>query len=160
MNGRSIPVRELTAAAFSPYGRLIEVPGRAADISRDNLDWWGGLYDLDFPDKASLGILLIRRGSFELTMMERHIRAPEIFIPIAGAGLLVFAPPLPGEDRPDMRQAVAFIVDGCTGLVIERGAWHNPGFALTPELRFILTVRKNTADDVQTVRVDREAISL
>ena len=30
-----------------------------------------------------------------------------------------------------MDQAVAFIVDGSKGLVIERGVWHFPGFALT-----------------------------
>jgi len=86
-----------------------------------------------------------------------------LFIPIKGVGILVFAPPLRmgnNEDRPDMSQAVAFIVDGSKGLVIERGAWHNPGFALTASLEFILTVRKNTADDVHIVMVDKATVTL
>jgi len=163
MSNRCIQVRELSATAFAPYGRLIGAPDRPPDVSRENLDWWGGLYDLDFPDTASLGLLAIRRSSFELTMMERHVRAAEVFIPIKGVGVLVFAPPLrkdTGEDGPDMSQAVAFIVDGSKGLVIERGAWHNPGFAITASLEFILTVRKHTADDVEIIKIDKASVAL
>ena len=172
MSGKAVRVQALTAGAFAPFGRLVERPDRPADVSRPNLDWWGGLYDLDFPDTASLGILAIKRSSFELTMMERHLRAVEVFVPVRGVGVLVFASSLPPPDEageaddpgqaqgPDMERVVAFVVDGTAGLVIERGVWHNPGFAITPTLEFLLAVRKHTEDDIEIREVEKHSILL
>ena len=160
---KPLRARVLKAEAFAPFGRVIEVPARPPDVSRPNLDWWGGLYDLEFSDTDSLGILTIKRCPLELDMMERHLRAAEIFIPIEGVGILVFAPTRRSEaqgETPDLAGAAAFIVDGTQALVIERGVWHNPGFAVTASLRFILAVRKATADDLETVPVEETPIVL
>jgi len=153
----------LTAKAFRPFGRLIEKPSREADVGRDYLDWWGGLYDLAFEDTASLGYLEIRRRKFEIDALERHVKAVEVFIPIDGVSIMPFAPAGDLDDpaaKPDASRLTAFIVDGTQGLVIERGVWHFPPFPLTERMAFILTVRKDTADDLDIKSVAKTGIEL
>ncbi len=73
----------LSAAAFAPFGRLIEVPDRAAEVARDNLEWWGELYDLEFPEPARV---LCLAGAEILLSMAAHwtgtgtVGGPENFI--------------------------------------------------------------------------------
>ena len=141
----------LTREKFKPFGKLIEKPSSPAEVARDYLDWWGGLYDLDFADTASLGYLEIRRREFVINELERHVKAAEIFIPVEGVSIMPFAPagnPDNPNETPSLDELTAFIVDGTQGMVIEKGVWHFPPFPLTQRMGFVLTVRKDTADDL------------
>jgi ureidoglycolate hydrolase len=133
----------LTAERFAPYGSLIEKPMREGDVERDYLSWWGGLYDLDFEGTASLGILSIKRRPFIVNQLERHMKAVEIFVPVHGTSIMPFAGP------EDITKCEAFIVDGTAGIVINKGVWHFPPFPVTERMEFVLTVRKETADDLE-----------
>jgi len=141
----------LTPEKFKPFGRLIEVPSGKADVERDYLRWWGGLYDLDFQDTASIGYLEIQRREFLVSELERHVKAAEIFISIEGVSIMPFAPASASDNpeaRPSLDKLTAFIVDGTQGMIIERGVWHFPPFPVTQKMGFILIVRKETADDL------------
>ena len=158
-----IEIQELTEESFKPFGRLIEVPFREPDITRENLKWWGNLYDLPFTDTASLGFLRIYQKSFLVDALERHVKAPEIFIPIQGTGVMPFAPASPGDGPdalPDETALTAFILDGTKGIVIDPGVWHSPGLAMSGTLDFILTVRKETADDIDIKKIAARRVLL
>ena len=160
---RLVKANLLSQEAFMTFGRVIEKPARDGDVAREYLDWWGGLFDLDFRDKASLGYLEIRRQAFEITALERHVRAAEIFIPIQGVSIMPFAPAGDNEDPdavPDLSRLTAFIVDGTQGLVIEKGVWHFPPLPITERMVFILTVRKETADDLDIKPIETTGITL
>lgn len=139
----TVQCRLLTRERFEPYGRLIDKPGRPGDVERDYLSWWGGLYDLDFQDRASLGVLQIKRRPFIIDQMERHIKGVEVFIPVSGVSIMPFA------DPEDITKCEAFIVDGTSGIVINEGVWHFPPFPVTELMEFVLTVRKDTSDDLE-----------
>lgn len=143
MTNDAVPCRLLTDDSFAPYGSIIQKPERGGDVERDYLSWWGGLYDLDFEEQASLGVLTIKRRPFVVDQLERHIKAVEVFLPLKGVSLMPFA------DPADINRCEAFIVDGTVGLVIDRGVWHFPPFPVTGEMEFILIVRKDTADDLE-----------
>ncbi len=36
-----LPIRELSAAAFAPYGQVIEMPERSQDAAGPGWRWWG-----------------------------------------------------------------------------------------------------------------------
>jgi len=101
------------------------------------------LYDLDFTDRASLGILTIKRRPFIVDQLERHMKAVEIFIPVKGVSIMPFAEP------GDIKKCEVFVIDDTAGLIIEKGVWHFPPFPVTGEMEFVLTVRKDTADDLE-----------
>ena len=94
-------VKELTQDAFKHFGHLIGIPDRPPDVAREYLSWWGGLYDFEFEDTASLGFLSISRTPFEITSMERHLKAVEVFIPLRGIGVLPFAIGVPADSLAD-----------------------------------------------------------
>ncbi|TFG64431.1 MAG: hypothetical protein E4H36_03030 [Spirochaetales bacterium] len=149
MSTEIIKAEVLTPDAFKPFGRVFGMPDTAPDIEREYLSWWGGLYDLDFPDIASLGFLRFKRTDFTITAMERHMKAAEVFIPVRGTGVIPFAPASAAAEGPDISRLKVFIVETGTALVIDRSIWHFPGFAVTEIMDFFLTVRKNSADDVE-----------
>lgn len=158
-----IKAQELSAASFKPFGHVIELPDRNPDITRDNLSWWGNLFDIPRTDIFSLGFLRIYRKSFVTDALERHIKAPEIFIPIQGTGVMPFAPASPAGEEPAVPNEsalTAFILDGTKGIVINQGVWHSPGLAVTGQLDFILTVRKETADDIDIKMIKPQRILL
>jgi ureidoglycolate lyase len=158
-----IEVRELTKESFKPFGCLVEVPEKEPDITRGNLEWWGNLYDLSFSDTSSLGFLRIIRNHFRVDYLERHVKAPEIFIPIRGTGIMPFAPASLAEESkavPDETALTAFLLDGTKGLVVDPGVWHSPGIALSDALDFILTVRKDTSDDIDIKKIAERRILL
>jgi len=165
--GRIVKAEPLTPEAFRPFGRVLAVPASEPEIERGYLSWWGGLCDLDFPDSASLGFLRFKRTGFTIFAMERHLKASEIFIPVCGTGVIPFAPAVQSicagasnaagpvsDEKPDLTRLSAFIVVTGTALVIERGVWHFPGFALTERMDFFLIVRKKSADDVDMKQVE------
>ena len=61
---------------------------------------------------------------------------------------------------PDETALTAFFLDGANGLVINPGVWHSPGLALSGTLDFILTVRKETADDIDIKKIAPRRILL
>ena len=133
----------LTEENFKPYGTVIRRPQREGDVERDYLSWWGGLYDLDFNDTASMGILSIKRRPFIVDQLERHMKAVEIFVPLRGVSIMPFA------DPKDITKCETFIIDGSVSIIIDKGVWHFPPFPVTEEMEFMLTVRKETADDLE-----------
>ncbi|MBT9247024.1 ureidoglycolate lyase [Gemmobacter fulvus] len=128
---RDILAEPLTAAAFAPFGDVLEAAGPPDRIINQGL--CGRFHDrarLDFgPDaRAGLSIFKAEPRSFPylLEMVERHPDGSQAFVPMTRDAFLVIVAPdadgTPGQPR-------AFLTDGTQAINLHRGTWHG---VLTP----------------------------
>lgn len=126
-----IRARPLTAAAFAPFGDVLEP--RAAPDSLINGGLCGRHHDLarlDFGPGGRAGLSLFdaapRELPYRLDLLERHPEASQAFIPMTQNPFLVIAAPDAGS-RPGPPQA--FLTAPGQGINFHRGTWHG---VLTP----------------------------
>jgi ureidoglycolate lyase len=126
MNGRRIRAEALTAAAFAPFGEVLEAKG-APDrlINRGRCGRWHDRARLDFGPEGRAGISLFLSEPvalpYALDLVERHPEGSQAFLPMTAAPFLVIVAPdaggVPGPPR-------AFLTDGRQGVNLRRGVWH------------------------------------
>ncbi len=128
---RTIATEPLTAAAFAPFGDVLDAAGDPDRLINQGL--CGRFHDrarLDFGPGGRAGISIFRAAPralpHVLDMMERHPEGSQAFVPMSGHPFLVIAAPdeagTPGRPR-------AFITAPGQGINFHRGTWHG---VLTP----------------------------
>lgn len=127
---RQIPTQPLTAAAFAPFGDVLELKQSPDKLINQGL--CGRHHDLgrlDFGDGRA-GISLFdaqpRQLPYVLEMMERHPDGSQAFIPMNSASFLVIVAPDAGG-APG--QPCAFLTAPGQGINLLRNTWHG---VLTP----------------------------
>jgi len=146
----TIPIEPLTAAAFAPFGRVIDVGDRAPDyVGASGTEGW----HVDFESGRPL-VSLLRTPFLGLRFrtMERHFHVSQAFIPLGGEHAAVAVAP-PSADRdsvPQLEVIRAFLLDGSKGYVLHRGTWHSlDRFPLQPpETRFVMITDHETQADL------------
>ncbi|MEO1091453.1 MAG: ureidoglycolate lyase [Pseudomonadota bacterium] len=134
-------LESLTAAAFAPFGDLLDLsaggaPGRFDHVGR-LVDGRGGL---------SPNVVLIRAAAEALPTrierLERHAVSSQLFVPcgMAGRFLVVVAEDLGG--RPALGTLRAFLCEGARGVIYAPGVWHHPLLSLLP-CRFLMLVHED-----------------
>ena len=126
----TIPTEPLTAAAFAPFGDVLDATGAPDRIINQGLcGRWHDRGRLDFGDgRAGISIFLAepRALPYRLEMVERHPDGSQAFVPMHGHPFLVIVAPdhdgAPGTPR-------AFLTDGNQAINLHRGTWHG---VLTP----------------------------
>ena len=126
----TIAIAPLTAAAFAPFGDLLEASGAPDRLINQGLC---GRFDdrarLDFADgRAGLSLFVAepRTLPFQLDMVERHPLGSQAFVPMTHAPFLVIVAPDRGG-RPGMPRA--FRTRPGQAVNYHRGTWHG---VLTP----------------------------
>jgi ureidoglycolate hydrolase len=161
---RTIRVQPLTEDAFAKYGTLVRFNPKAAPLA-DNLEltYWEKVIEFEPHIPRTVGLLIEKRREMRLTRMERHTRALEWFVPIAGQCVACFAefhdPDDPSE-RPDSDTVVAFTMENIAGFVVARGAWHWPAFPITETATQLVTLRRDTEHDDVDVKELEEAVEI
>ncbi|MCP9482393.1 ureidoglycolate lyase [Shimia sp. CNT1-13L.2] len=126
----TIHLQPLTAAAFAPFGDVIEVSGKADKII--NQGRCGRYHDrarLDFTDgQAGISVFQSKCVTlpFALDMMERHPDGSQAFLPLSDKPFIVVV--APDEDGKPGRP-LAFKTAPGQGVNYHRGVWHG---VLTP----------------------------
>jgi len=148
---RRLPIQPLDAAAFAPFGAVIELEGaQHYPINAGTTERFHALALTDTAGEGGqTGISLFRGQGFalpyRLRLMERHPRSSQAFIPLSSTPdaryLVVVAPP--GELR--LERLEAFLARGFQGVQYARGVWHHPLIALDCSSDFIVVDR--IADD-------------
>ncbi|MEZ5666654.1 MAG: ureidoglycolate lyase [Alphaproteobacteria bacterium] len=128
---RILDPKPLTADAFAPFGDVLAVDLSAPDVINDGYtERFADLAGIDVAEAGGRPLVhLYRTRRFELprslTMMERHPKGSQAFMPLdAGRYVAVVAPAdvaAPGPD--DVR---AFLCGPGQGLNLRRGVWHHP----------------------------------
>lgn len=127
---RRICTEPLTAAAFAPFGEVLEVEGPPDRIiNRGLCGRWHDRAVLDFADgRAGISVFLAeaRALPYALDLLERHPDGSQAFLPMhANPWLVTVAPDaggVPGTPR-------AFLAAPGQGINLRRGTWHG---VLTP----------------------------
>lgn len=120
-----LSVAPLTAAAFAPFGDVIEVSGPPDKIINQGM--CGRHHDLarlDFADGVA-GISLFdakaRQLPYTIDMMERHPQGSQAFIPVSQTRFLVV---VAGDDGGRPAQPKAFLTAPGQSVNLHRAVWH------------------------------------
>lgn len=131
---RELAVEPLTAAAFEPFGQVVEAAGRAETVNAGTAQQFADLAVLDFAagdgrPRVSIYRAEARRLPLPIAMLERHPHGSQLFMPLSGGPfVVVVAPPAAAPDAGAVR---AFMATGRQGVNYRRGTWHHPLIALT-----------------------------
>lgn len=166
MSAASLPplrLRALEAAAFAPYGDVIEA-GSAARRYAINDGSTVRFHDLARIEPGSGGraILSIFRCRAEngapitIRMMERHPLGSQAFVPIGGGPWLVVVAP-PGETvAPGAVEA--FIARGDQGVNFAPGVWHHPLIPVGGQRDFLVIDRDGEEANCDVIELSAERV--
>jgi ureidoglycolate lyase len=121
-----ITAQPLTAAAFAPFGDVLEVGGDARLINAGLCQRYHDRARMDFTDgRAGISIFhaQCRALPYQFDLIERHPLGAQAFIPMSADPFLVIV----AQDTQTAPQA--FITNGAQGINFHRGTWHG---VLTP----------------------------
>ena len=139
---RSLIPQPLTAASFAPYGNVIEGDADTVQgMNASRFQRYDALARLDLEDGVE-GIISIAEClepsslPYTITLVERHPRGSQAFIPLAETRMIIVVAPAGDSVRAqDLR---AFVSDGRQGIQYHRGTWHMPLIAFTAGQRFLI----------------------
>ena len=128
---RLIHTEPLTAAAFAPFGDVLEALGDPDRIINQGL--CGRYHDrarLDFGPEGRAGLSLFKAEAralpYQLDLVERHPDGSQAFLPMSLTSFLVIVAP-DDDGRPGAPRA--FLTEPGQGINLHRGTWHG---VLTP----------------------------
>ncbi|MCP4392485.1 MAG: ureidoglycolate lyase [Gammaproteobacteria bacterium] len=146
-----LETKPLTAAAFAPFGDVIEFEGNESyPINNGMADRYHALAKVELGgDHASAVVSLVASKKFEMPRkvdhMEFHPHGSQAFIPLDASPFIVVVSA--AGDAPDVTDLHAFVTNGKQGINYHAGTWHH--VLLTPyaAMRFICVDRDSPDDN-------------
>ena len=135
MTDRVIRAAPLEAAAFAPFGEVIEASGQPSfQINQGMCDRFHDLARVEVADtEGAPGISIGLGRPYDLPlavhMVERHPLGSQAFVPLDGEPFLVVVAP---DDGRTPGRPLAFLTRPGQGVNYHRGTWHG---VLTPLVR-------------------------
>ena len=156
-----IKVKYPTPENFAKFGTIVVPSFKESPATfSENHNYWHNVADISgLKGEGTVGYLEIERKNrkFYLEKMERHQETLEAFIPMSGAGIFCLAPVSPDRDVPDINSIEAFYIDGSSSFFLAPGVWHWLPFALTPQIKFTLLLKKTTVEkDLEIVDLPKK----
>jgi ureidoglycolate lyase len=151
---REITAEPLTAAAFAPFGNVIEASDAAVklDINQGHAVRYDRLAELDVADGGGTGAISLFRAQPlaepVLRMFERHPLGSQSFVPLSGRPYLVAVAPAGEFDPAAVR---VFRAEGQQGVHYARGTWHHFLLVLDADSDFLVVDRAgpgNNCDEI------------
>lgn len=143
----SLPPRPLTAAAFAPYGHVVEGRGAAVEANQGTAARFPQAASLvDDRGGARLAISVFRCAPqatrpFAVRLLEKHPRSTQMFVPMNARRYLVVV--AQGGDAPDLGTVAAFVAEGTQAVSYHSGVWHHPMIALDATIDFVCFVHED-----------------
>ena len=149
---RILVPRALTAAAFAPFGDVVERGARSETINRGTTRHFADLARIDVADGGGRPrISLYRVSPYSLpmvvAMLERHPLGSQLFMPLRAEPFLIVVAPRGDTVAP--ASVVAFVTNGEQGVNYHRGTWHHPVIALREESEFLVLDRDGPGENCE-----------
>ncbi len=154
--GRIVRVEPLTAAAFAPFGEVVEASGAGLPINGGAALRYSDLVKIEAlaggrPTVAIARVLQSTGLPLAVTTLERHPLGSQAFIPLNGARMLVV---VARDEGAGLEAGVrAFLGDGRQGVNYRAGAWHHALAALAADDTFLVIDRAGEGVNVELVTV-------
>jgi ureidoglycolate lyase len=158
MTDRQIRIEPLTAAAFAPFGQVIETEGaHHYPINAGMTERYHDLARVDLAGTDSRPLISIFRGKpytlpLSLTLVERHPLGSQAFYPLGTTPWLVIVAPdeggIPG--RP-----LAFAPAPGQGVNIAINTWHGVLTPLDHDAGFLVVDRGGPGNNLEEYRFDQ-----
>lgn len=146
----TLAARPLMAAAFGPFGVVIEAPaGDGRPINAGTSQRHDLIDDLLLSAAGGRPMLAVfsaqaRPFPFTATELECHRLGSQSFIPLNGARFVVLVAP-PGP-QPEPNDIAAFLSNGRQGIVLAPGTWHHALLAVDAGDFAVIERAANTVD--------------
>lgn len=143
---RVLLAEPLTAAAFEPFGDVIQIEdAQALVINEGYAERFDDLARLDLTRDGGAPCLSIFRAKardlpISIRMLERHPLGSQAFVPLSGHDYLIVV--APADDDPHFDGLRAFHARAHQGVNYHRGTWHHPLLALYSEDDFLVVDRR------------------
>src|SRR5512140_3024433 len=110
----------ITGKNFASFGKVVAGPKGKPTSQGSDYKFWSDIADYAIDGETEIGICTVyRQKDSTITGMERHLRTPEILVPIDAPFIL----PLLLEGEPET-SARAFRVNCGEAVVINAAVWH------------------------------------
>lgn len=118
----AVHVREITESLFEGFGRVVKSPSGKPTAEGPSFRFWSDLASYLVEGQTEIGLCtVVCPDPVVLTGVERHLRTPEILIPVDAPFVL----PVLKDGRPE-GELGAFQVGIGEAVVIDAGVWHGP----------------------------------
>ncbi len=132
---------------FAPFGTVVEGPAGKPTSQAAEYKFWSDIAHYAIDGETEIGICTVyRRPESTVAELERHLRTPEILIPIDAPFILPLT-----NDNGGYPRIRAFRVKVGQAVVINSGAWHGACLPSgTSQASYFVIFRKNTPrEDVE-----------
>ena len=152
----------LTAAAFAPFGDVIELAGaQQMPINAGTTTRFHDLAKVDVLADGGRTLINLFRAQprdepVRLSLMERHPLGSQAFVPLADAPYYVV---VAEDDNGKPGELRAFVSNGWQGVNYARNVWHHPLLALGAVRDFIVVDRGGAGINLEEHLLD-EAVCI
>lgn len=140
----SINVDPLTVDNFAPYGRILTIEDLKPSKSGEG---WVCYSPIDFMQqvKPMTGIGMVQSSVVpnRITSMERHVSREELLWSTTKSLVLIVDKPSNlgyKYAQPDAQTAKAFLIKAGQAVIMNRGTWHTPAFALDGVVTYFFAI--------------------
>jgi ureidoglycolate hydrolase len=117
----TIRANRITPEGFARYGKVARLPSGEPTAAAAAFTFWSDVASYQIEGETEIGFCTVyRQDAARVPWMERHLRTPELLIPIDAPFILPVMP----EDAPGSG-VEAFRVDVGEAVVIGTGVWHS-----------------------------------
>lgn len=162
LKASTLKVHMLERESFAIFGDVIETESAARhfSINEGNTERYHDLARID-PGAEGRAIVSIFRGlpralPFEITMMERHPRASQAFVPLSGRPYLVAV--APAGPAPGLQDIRVYACRGSQGVNYAAGVWHHPLMALEDVSDFLVIDRDGPGENCDVVQLEQAGL--
>ena len=149
---RQITTEPLTAAAFAPFGDVLDATGDFRLINAGLCRRHHDRAQMDFGPEGRAGISIFdatpRSLPYQFDLIERHPDGSQAFLPMTEHPFLVIVSAGP-EATPR-----AFVTDGTQGINLHRGTWHGVLTPLHAPGRFAVVDRIGATPNLEELRME------
>ena len=138
---------------FKKFGKVVTAPKGNPTSQAADYKFWSDIADYNIEGEAEIGICTVyKQSANEIVGMERHLRTPEILIPIDAPFTLPLL--LDGENEDNIK---AFQCNLGEAVVINKAVWHGACLPVGKEKSsyFVIFRRGTPHEDVEKKEIKK-----